>query len=53
MDNSKKLTNEDVEFGNKLRKKTNVGCKQNTMSHHDYFRKGLHVLFPQFVFSYE
>jgi len=23
------------------------GCKQDTMSQHDYFRKGLHVFFPK------
>jgi hypothetical protein len=53
MDNSKRCTNEDVEFGNKLREKINVGCKKNTMNQHDYFKKGLHVLPPQKTFSYE
>jgi hypothetical protein len=23
------------------------GCKQNTMSHHDYFKTRLHIIFPK------
>jgi hypothetical protein len=29
------------------------GCKQNTMSHHDYFKKVLHIIFTKKPFSYE
>jgi hypothetical protein len=27
-----------------------MGCRQDTMSQHDYYRKGLHVFFPKKTF---
>jgi hypothetical protein len=30
-----------------------IGCKQDTMSQHDYFKKGLHVFFLKNIFSYK
>jgi hypothetical protein len=31
----------------------NLGHQQNKMSQWRYFRKGLHVILPKFVFSYK
>jgi hypothetical protein len=50
MDNSRGCTNEDVQFGNKLRKKHQCWVQTNIMSQHDYFIKGLYVLSPPFFF---